>query len=132
MSYLSFNVDLLGCVVIEPLHIDLAVEVSDVADDGVILHLLKVSVRKKHPSTPDAVHTVFTPPRFHSLPFRAKGKQLPLGTNVIRPVQKAYGMKHLINHSGKKIFFGSHVCQSDLQTACLKRIPSTPKPSRGI
>lgn len=57
MSYLRFNVDLLGCLLIEPFHVNLAVEVSDVADDGVIFHLLKVPVReKKHPSTPEVIH----------------------------------------------------------------------------
>lgn len=40
--YLRLDVDLL-CVVVEPAYVDLAVEVSDVADDGVVLHLLKVA-----------------------------------------------------------------------------------------
>lgn len=41
-SYLGLDVDLL-CVFVEPVHVELAVKVSDVADDGVVLHVLKVA-----------------------------------------------------------------------------------------
>lgn len=47
--YLRFDVDFLRCMFIEPLHVDLAVKVANVADDGVILHVLKVSVEKITP-----------------------------------------------------------------------------------
>lgn len=47
--YLRFDVDFLRCMFIEPLHVDLAVKVAYVADDGVILHVLKVSVGKITP-----------------------------------------------------------------------------------
>lgn len=40
--YLRLDVDLLG-VLVEPAYVDLAVEVSDVTDDGVVLHVLKVA-----------------------------------------------------------------------------------------
>lgn len=62
MSYLRFNVDLLGCLLIEPFHVDLAVEVSDVADDGVIFHLLKVPVGEKntHQHLMSSVYSIYT------------------------------------------------------------------------
>lgn len=43
MSYLWLDVYLLGCVGIEPVHVYLTVEVADVANDGVVFHVLKVS-----------------------------------------------------------------------------------------
>lgn len=42
--YLRFNVDPLSSVFIQPLHVNLAIEMADVANDGIVLHLLKVSV----------------------------------------------------------------------------------------
>ena len=42
-SHLRLDVDLLSCVFVEPAHVDLAIKVSDVADDGVVLHVLKVA-----------------------------------------------------------------------------------------
>ncbi len=50
ISYLSFDVDFLRRMFIQPLHVNLTVKVANVADNGVILHLLKVSVRKKKKS----------------------------------------------------------------------------------
>ncbi len=47
ISYLSFDVDFLRCMFVEPLHVNLTVKVANVADDGVVLHLVKVSVKKK-------------------------------------------------------------------------------------
>lgn len=43
MGHLRLDVDLLSCVLVEPAHIDLTVEVTDVTHDGIILHLLKVT-----------------------------------------------------------------------------------------
>lgn len=42
-SYLRLDVDLLDSVFGEPAHVDLTVKVSDVADDGVVLHVFKVT-----------------------------------------------------------------------------------------
>lgn len=42
-SYLRLDVDLLCGVFVEPAHVDFTVKVSDVADDGVVLHVLKVA-----------------------------------------------------------------------------------------
>ena len=45
LEYLWLDVDLLCSVGIEPAHFNLTVKMSDVAHNGVILHLLKVSGR---------------------------------------------------------------------------------------
>lgn len=45
-SYLRLDVDLLGSVFVEPGHVDLTVKVSNVTDDGIILHVLKVAEGK--------------------------------------------------------------------------------------
>lgn len=42
LSYLGLDVDPF-CVFVEPADVDFAVEVADVADDGVVLHLLEVT-----------------------------------------------------------------------------------------
>lgn len=42
-SYLRLDVDLLGGIFVKPAHVDLTVKVSDVADDGVVLHAVKVT-----------------------------------------------------------------------------------------
>lgn len=42
-SYLRLDVDLLCSVFVEPAHVDLTVKVADVTDDGVVLHVLKVT-----------------------------------------------------------------------------------------
>ena len=45
LEYLWLDVDLLCSVGGEPAHFNLAVKMSDVAHNGVILHVLKVSGR---------------------------------------------------------------------------------------
>lgn len=42
-SYLRLDVDLLDSVFGEPAHVDLTVKVPNVADDGVVLHVFKVT-----------------------------------------------------------------------------------------
>ena len=42
-SYLRLDVDLFGGVFVEPAHVNLTIKVSDVTDDGVILHVLEVT-----------------------------------------------------------------------------------------
>lgn len=53
VSYLGLDVDLL-CVFVEPAYIKFTVKVSDVADDGVVLHVLKVAEGRKLRSAPPA------------------------------------------------------------------------------
>lgn len=43
VSYLRLDVDLLCSIFVEPAHVDLTVKVTDVADNGVVLHVLKVT-----------------------------------------------------------------------------------------
>lgn len=45
LSYLGLDVNLF-CVFVEPANVDFAVKVSNVADNGVVLHLLKVTEDK--------------------------------------------------------------------------------------
>lgn len=52
-SYLGLDVNLL-CVLVEPVHVKLAVKVADVADDGVVLHVFKVAEGRKARSAPPA------------------------------------------------------------------------------
>lgn len=52
-SYLGLDVDLLR-VLVQPAHVDFAVKVSDVADDGVVLHALEVAAGRKLRSAPPA------------------------------------------------------------------------------
>lgn len=53
VSYLGLDVDLL-CVLVQPADVNFAVKVSDVADDGVVLHALKVAEGRKLRSAPPA------------------------------------------------------------------------------
>lgn len=53
MSYLGLDVDLLR-VLVQPAHVDFTVKVSDVADDGVVLHALEVAAGRKLRSAPPA------------------------------------------------------------------------------
>lgn len=45
--YLRFNIDFLCGVFIKPLHVNLTIKMPDVANDGIVLHLLKVPVVRK-------------------------------------------------------------------------------------
>lgn len=45
VHYLRFDVDLGSSVLVQPAHVDLTVKVTDVTDNGVVLHLFKVPKR---------------------------------------------------------------------------------------
>lgn len=45
VHYLRFDVDLSSSVLVQPAHVDLTVKVTDVTDNGVVLHLFKVPER---------------------------------------------------------------------------------------
>lgn len=46
-SYLGLDVDLRCSIFVEPVHIDLTVKVTDVTNDGVVLHVLEVAAGKQ-------------------------------------------------------------------------------------
>lgn len=53
VSYLGLDVDLL-CVFVEPADVNFTVKVSNVADDGVVLHALKVAEGRERRLAPPA------------------------------------------------------------------------------